>query len=211
MDVGSHINALKTEARKLASTVSNPVARVGYEKMIEAAISQVSDGLKSEQKDAIGSSADSRKLVMASSTETSTIHNRTWHQYSCNTSPFGQLFIRSKFSESNSHNESEDTEYEETQHRIETTLRLHPSRWLQICGITHGIQIAFSKSFQGLDCRLRTYRAVPDNSPIFEFCRKNDVDGIRRLFDERRASPWDTDSGGWTPLHVSFFHSFIES
>jgi hypothetical protein len=202
MDVGSHINALRNEARKLASTVSNPVVRLGYEKMIKAALVQVSDGLKGEQQDEIGSSADSRKLVMASSTETSTIQNRTWYQSSCNTSPFGQLFITSKFSESSSNIKTENTDDEETQHRIETTLRLHPSRWLQICGITYGVQIAFSKSFQGLDCRLKTYRAVPNDSPIFELCGKGDVDGVRRLFDERRASPWDTDSEGHTPLHV---------
>jgi hypothetical protein len=87
---------------------------------------------------------------------------------------------------------------------IQTVVTVHPSQWLMTCGMNFGIQAEFSESIWGFEYRLKSYRAVPDNALIFELCEKGDTTAIQRLFDERRASPWDTNSRGLTPLFVSF-------
>ncbi|KUJ23443.1 uncharacterized protein LY89DRAFT_713899 [Mollisia scopiformis] len=82
----------------------------------------------------------------------------------------------------------------------QTTVVVHPSWWLSTMGIIWGIQIVLSKSFRGLDCSLRTYFAVPDDSLVFQVCQSGDVAALQELFKSRKASPWDTDSRGYTPL-----------
>ena len=60
-----------------------------------------------------------------------------------------------------------------------------------------------SRSSWGLECSLTCYRAVPDDAPIFDYCRNGNAKTIQTLFDGGLASPWDTDSRGFTPLFVS--------
>jgi len=60
-----------------------------------------------------------------------------------------------------------------------------------------------SRSSCGLDCSLTSYRAVPDDAPVFDYCRNGNVKAIQALFDGGLASPWDTNSKGFTPLFVS--------
>jgi hypothetical protein len=90
-----------------------------------------------------------------------------------------------------------------TEWHIETIVTIHPAHWIQVAGFAYGMRLLFSKSFRGLDCKLKTYRAVPDDAKIFQACRLGDVSAIKELFKERSASPWDTDSKGVTPLLVS--------
>jgi hypothetical protein len=89
---------------------------------------------------------------------------------------------------------------------IQTVFNVHPSRWLLFSGLNFGIQIILSKSFQGIDYRFKSYRAVPDDALIFKLSEKGETAAIQSLFDERKASPWDTNSSGLTPLFVSFFN-----
>jgi hypothetical protein len=49
---------------------------------------------------------------------------------------------------------------------------------------------------------LRDGRVVPDDSPVFYYTRLGDVEQLWNLFDNGLASPFDTDSGGFSPLHV---------
>lgn len=46
------------------------------------------------------------------------------------------------------------------------------------------------------------FNIVPDDADVFECVRRRDVDGLKTLLQERRASPSDRDSLGATPLHV---------
>ena len=50
---------------------------------------------------------------------------------------------------------------------------------------------------------LKLRRVVPEVSPLFVFSKYN-AGGVRKLFDDRLASPDDIHiRGGWSPLHVS--------
>jgi hypothetical protein len=80
---------------------------------------------------------------------------------------------------------------------------LHPPQWLQQCGLNRGLFMRLSLSSWGLDSSLKSYRAVPDDAPVFGFCREGNIKAVQVLFDRGLASPWDTDSRGFTPLFVS--------
>ncbi|CAG8960172.1 hypothetical protein HYFRA_00010651 [Hymenoscyphus fraxineus] len=58
------------------------------------------------------------------------------------------------------------------------------------------------KSVQGWKNNIKTFRAVPDNSLIFEFCKSGNIAGVRSLLSRGEGSPLDTNSLGWTPLHI---------
>jgi hypothetical protein len=87
--------------------------------------------------------------------------------------------------------------------KVHTIFILHPSPWLQNCGWRQGLSMEVSRSSCSLDCGLTCYRAVLDDAPVFEYCRIGNVKAIQELFDEGLASPWDTNSRGFTPLFVS--------
>lgn len=85
----------------------------------------------------------------------------------------------------------------------ETLFIYHPAPWsLRIC-FHFGISAIVTKAAQGCKYGIQTFRAVPDDSSIFEFCRKGNLDGVRSLLVGKDASVQDLDSEGWTPLHVS--------
>ena len=88
------------------------------------------------------------------------------------------------------------------QYEFETSFTLHPAQWLLRCGVNLGVRVAVARSTQGWKQKLETYRAVPDDSLIFDYCIEGNLDGVRSLFSSGRASPYDTGSGGLTPLHV---------
>ena len=54
----------------------------------------------------------------------------------------------------------------------------------------------------GWDFYLRQYNVIPWESPVFEHAIWGNVTGLRDLFDNNQASPWDCDDDGSTPLHV---------
>jgi hypothetical protein len=87
----------------------------------------------------------------------------------------------------------------------ETAFFYHPAQWLVRRGFQFGLNALFMRATQGWTFQIRPFRAIPDDSLIFEFCEKGNLDGVRSLLGRRQASPWDVDSYGLTPLHVSQF------
>ena len=84
----------------------------------------------------------------------------------------------------------------------------HPAPWfLRIC-FNFGMSALITKAAQGWQYHIRTIRAVPNDSLIFEFCKSGNLDGVRSLLKRGDASPWDTNSYGWNPLHVSRLFSY---
>lgn len=99
----------------------------------------------------------------------------------------------------------DDSELDEDSFEHQLRFHLRPALWILRLGFTQGFRFTQSKSIQGWKYHLDTYRAVPDDAEIFGYCRSGDVDQVRKLLSEGRASVWDTNSQGDTPLHVSFF------
>ena len=68
-----------------------------------------------------------------------------------------------------------------------------------------GVHLSFLGQPQNLPLYtiIKTYNVVPDNSEIIEAVRWNDTRAFRKLIKERKASPRDVDSQGFSLLHVS--------
>ena len=94
--------------------------------------------------------------------------------------------------------------YEQDQQEHETSCVIYPALWLIRLGIQHGLRLGFlSSSTQGWKHTLNFFCPVPDDALIFEFCRQGNVPAVRSLLSGGHASVRDTDSRGYTPLHVS--------
>ena len=94
--------------------------------------------------------------------------------------------------------------YEQDQYEHETSYTIYPATWLIRIGIHHGLRLKFlSSSTQGWKTSLKAFCPVPDNALIFEFCKEGNVSAVRGLLSGGHASVRDTDSQGYTPLHVS--------
>ena len=87
----------------------------------------------------------------------------------------------------------------------ETSYTIRPASWLIRLGFHHGLRLSWGYSCigtQGWKQTLEPLRLVPDDALIFEYCQEGNVDAVRTLLT-RNASVRDTDSFGYTPLHVS--------
>ena len=73
------------------------------------------------------------------------------------------------------------------------------------------VSLSVNETFLGtpsLNVKLR--RVVPEMSHVFAMSRYGDVEGLKTLFLERKASPDDVHiRGGWNPLHVSHRRSIL--
>jgi hypothetical protein len=209
IDFHEHLKTLQNECQRICSEIENPVERMGCQKLIDSAITQIFTRLskKNEPGFVWTDRSNSRKLPLTVDT---TVSSPDLTHYKKNTyrmrlkNIFGVIQLTSTTWESVplcwTKYQEED---ENMQHNIESTVKVHPARWVQTSGIRYGLQLAFLKSFSGLSCKIRSYYAVPDNARIFELCNMGDVDGVKALLDRRAASPWDTNSKGFTPLFVS--------
>ena len=74
-------------------------------------------------------------------------------------------------------------------------------RWLLARVVHFAVAISYMK---GPTVSLSMPRAIPDNAPILFFAVQGNLEGIRSLFDQGLASPYDVGiSNGRTALHVS--------
>ncbi|KAL2070291.1 hypothetical protein VTL71DRAFT_13317 [Oculimacula yallundae] len=204
--VDAQIEALRQECRRLSTTILNPVARLGFDKLIGLAILQISDTANATASDmeppnfdvnqkeqmTLGDINPSR--IDKSSTGTS--------QGLSLSSVFGKLHL--EMTSSPRSNAEAKLDLGNHGHRISFQMisTFHPSQWLLLFGVNFGVQILLSQSIRGLDCRLTTHRTVPDDAMIFKLCEKGDMKEVRRLFDAGKASPFDTNSKGLTPLFL---------
>lgn len=89
-------------------------------------------------------------------------------------------------------------------HEYETTYTVYPTAWLIGLGVRLGLRLTnLSSSIRGWKNTLETFRPVPDSALIFRLCKSGNVPAIRELLAKGKASVKDTDSFGYTPLHVS--------
>ena len=93
---------------------------------------------------------------------------------------------------------------EQDQYEYKTSYTISPASWLIRLGIHYGLHLGFSSSStHGWKNTLQTFCPVPDDALIFDFCRHGNVSAVRRLLSGGLASVRDTNSQGYTPLHVS--------
>ncbi|KAI2637754.1 hypothetical protein GGS26DRAFT_426175 [Hypomontagnella submonticulosa] len=85
---------------------------------------------------------------------------------------------------------------------FKTSFKFHPAQWLMSWNLNLGAQLSITHGSRGWKTDICTFRAVPDNHQIFEFCRAGNITGVKASLSTGAASPWDTNPQGWTPLHV---------
>jgi len=86
---------------------------------------------------------------------------------------------------------------------VVSSFTFFPSYWLTKVGLNYGMEANVFPTPTGWQFNFNPIRAVPDDSPIFSACRKGNISAVRFLLTEGKASVRDTNSKGWTPLHVS--------
>ena len=94
--------------------------------------------------------------------------------------------------------------HEQDQYEYRTSYTIYPAQWLVRLGLQYGFHLRFVSSTQGWKNTLKTFCPVPDDALIFDFCREGNVHAVRKLLSGGHASVRDTESEGFTPLHVSF-------
>lgn len=119
------------------------------------------------------------------------------HQISATETLFGTVWLRTRRAQMK--NRSKSTKI---YHRV-TSFVYYPSWWLTNFGLKNGIEISMSTSTKGWQLSLGAFRAVPDNALIFDFAQAGNIEAVKRLLIRGEASLQDTNSEGWTPLHVS--------
>ena len=121
---------------------------------------------------------------------------------------FGSVLTKSNqrlFKTSDSDDQNSTDRYED-----ENSYTIRPARWLINLGFTCGFRFDVSQcSMFGWKSALDTFRPVPDDALIFEFCKEGNLPAVRSLFIKGHASVKDTDSEGRTALHVS--HVYVVS
>ena len=96
------------------------------------------------------------------------------------------------------------TPYLEQDHlEYETSYTISPASWLVRLGIQYGLHLNLFSSTRGWKNTLEPFCLIPDDALIFEFCKQGNTSAIRSLLSEGHASVKDTNSRGYTPLHVS--------
>jgi hypothetical protein len=65
--------------------------------------------------------------------------------------------------------------------------KLQASTWL----LQKLWEFELSRSIAGWDFKLRSYNVVPNSSEVYGCVMRHDIDGLLRLFDKKKASPFD--------------------
>jgi hypothetical protein len=212
-DMDQHLAILKERVVAATSAISNPILRHALQKELEstlpilaARLAQVSNH-ELERNEAILSNPSEEAISHPPHTKTCT---KVLGSFAI-PSVFGTLCVITTMATTFVPRKKGGRTLQETK-STHTKALLYPAQWLQKFGLSYGVFMRLSLSSCGLDCSLKSYRAVPDNAPIFDYCMDGDIKAIQKSFDSGLASPWDRNSLGFTPLFVSLvlyiFHPY---
>ncbi|RYP86781.1 hypothetical protein DL770_004852 [Monosporascus sp. CRB-9-2] len=94
---------------------------------------------------------------------------------------------------------------------VVTSLIFYPSTWLTKFGLGYGTEASLTCSpTGGWKFNLTPLRAVPENSLIFDLCRRGEVQAVKLMLERGDASVKDTSPKGWSPLHFAAAEGRIE-
>ena len=212
-ETNQHLEALRAEILRLASSFSNPVYRYGFERAASKALTDSFDKPETDLSECGG--VEEASLFAEKRAEMipghSSIDYKTWRKdllsYRNNSSKhiFGIMYVvRKTFSLQSCQPDKLPATLEACQYIHQTSFAFHPAWWLIKLGFNYGLRLGLDSSYY---CRWKSTveiaRAVPDDALLFEFCRKGNLDGVRSLLSRGEASVRDVDSHGRTALFVS--------
>lgn len=206
-----HIRALSEEISHIMRAMPKSVQLPGLEKKIEKTFERIFDKIEREASDkGVGFAKQQFELPDNQIGKVSTLENRsprsrdwihriTEEQHVMENS-FGTIYVSSRISKLESRYFENRYQYEH-----ETSFTVCPAWWLFKAGFTYVPRFSlFSSSIQGWKYTLNSFRLVPDDALIFEFCKRGNLDGIQSLLARGQASVKDIDSQGYTALHVTY-------
>lgn len=199
-DLDNHKLEILAAVHQMMPDGSNPVYRHAVESGLKRAFKQISTVTMSEV------DAQPMPLTQRSTTKLRHVSKRTRiydrYQSSTTSTIFGTFYISSQTYALIPEGSDEDDDNVQYEHF--TAIRVHPSQWLIKMGFQYYINAMITQTSQ--EWRLLSLKSypVPDDAIIFSLCNTGDIEAVKKLFSARVATPWDTDSRGWTPLHVSF-------
>ena len=207
------VDDLRKEIQKIAPTIKDPIQQAVYQ-CLERVVPNVpvqQTGLVLEEEEARlepdidiedvtrnteniphGSNLDSDSSLIKKPTQ-KRFFGRSTVTYTETKTLFGTLYCRS-------------TVYEDRGVCCtENFYMAHPANWLVSLGIKRSFDVLFASSTQGWKNNLssRSFRAVPKDALIFQFCEDGNLEGVKTLLSRGDASLWDRTPWGETLLHVS--------
>lgn len=217
-DIHAHTKALQAEISRMARTMSNPVCRSAFELGMNNALQEILGRLESAFSDKEMEPTHHRILreKEGSFFDCAPSKKSSWITRNVRRSDFvlknflGTIYVRSKTNVLESSFSTDgfkvgnDTKYEHV-----TSFCASPLPWLVKLGMGYGLRVNFNNSaIWGWKYSLNTFRQVPDDAMIFEFCKRGNLSGVHTLLSRGSASVRDTDSRGRTALYVSgpLFH-----
>lgn len=109
----------------------------------------------------------------------------------------GIIFVRSR--------ESCDTRTEKEAEMQGKEIQFRPPLWM----FTRGLTILSTKVYGHWQYLFRSYRIITLEDPLFVASICGDLDRVKRLCAEGKATPFDTTSDGWSLLHVSCVLQYV--
>lgn len=179
----------------MASEIMHPAVRVGFMIGMEKEIRRLE-----RTKEFTNMSGYIQNKKMTNANRACNLSRRTSFDQREVSTTFEMLIVKSK-SVAGSINLTGHARMAQTE--IKESLVFHAAPWLIRCGLAYGIEFAARQALKGWKCTFETFRVVRDDSLIFTSCRDGNLEAVRELFVRGQASAFDTDSWGWTPLHVS--------
>ena len=206
-----HIRALSQEISQIISAMPKSVHLPGFEKKAEMAFEQIFEKLESEASSKDVGFAKRRFTVPDNHVaEDSTLESRNPERrdWKCHVieervdvlkNAFGTVYVRSRVSKLQSRYVEKQYQYEH-----QTSFTVCPAWWLVKVGFNYIPRFGlFSSTTKGWKHTLNSFRLVPDNALIFEFCNTGNLAGVQALLSRGEASVKDVNSTGTTALHVS--------
>lgn len=212
-DMDWHLAILKERVAAATSVISNPVLRHALQKELASTLPKLVECLAQ----AFNHEIERNEAILCNPHEEATSHPS--HTKTCTkvlgsfaiSTVFGTLCVITTLATTFVPRKYGSRTLQETK-ITHTKALLYPAKWRQKFGLSYGVFMRLSLSSFGLECSFKSYRAVPDNAPIFDYCMDGDIKAIQELFDSGLASPWDRNSRGFTPLFVSLalyiFHPY---
>ena len=208
-----HLEAVRAEILRVASSLSNPVYRYGFEKAASRALSDSFNEPGSNSSDSepvIGASLLNKRLAESVPEpglfDYQAIRKVPFSFRRCISYHFfGLIYVERKTLILQSRQSANlNTTLDACQYLHQTSFAFHPALWVIKLGFTYAIRLSLESSYiRGWKCTLEIARPVPDDALLFELCRKGNLAGVKNLLSSGQASVRDVDSLGRTALFVS--------
>ena len=66
----------------------------------------------------------------------------------------------------------------------------------------HQLELQYMQSFSHISRTLNVYHVLSHTEEVFSLCVHGEVESLQDVFGKKIVSPFASDIGGWTLLHV---------